>query len=44
MSKTHFGECCVCGQRKNLTFEHIPPRKAHNTTQAIEIMNPIQFF
>lgn len=44
MGRTHFGVCCVCGEKKNLTFEHIPPRKTNNTTQVKHIVNPIDFF
>lgn len=29
MSK-HFGNCALCGKEAELTFEHIPPRKAFN--------------
>lgn len=28
----HFGKCALCGKKCNLTFEHIPPRKAFNWT------------
>lgn len=30
MKKKHFGVCALCGQESELTFEHIPPRKAFN--------------
>lgn len=43
MSKTHFGMCCVCGNRTNLTFEHIPPKKANNNTQVKYISDHINF-
>ena len=26
----HYGRCALCGQESELTFEHIPPRKAFN--------------
>ena len=28
----HFGKCALCGQECELTFEHIPPRAAFNST------------
>ena len=28
--KNHFGKCALCGKECQLTFEHIPPRKAFN--------------
>lgn len=30
----HFGKCALCGKECDLTFEHIPPRKAFNDTPA----------
>ena len=30
MAKKEHGNCCICGQEKDLTFEHIPPRAAFN--------------
>ena len=33
MSK-HFGKCALCGKECELTFEHIPPRAAFNSTPA----------
>lgn len=33
MSK-HFGKCALCGKECELTFEHIPPRAAFNSTRA----------
>jgi len=30
----HEGACRVCGRRRNLTFEHIPPRAAGNSSPA----------
>lgn len=44
MGKTHFDTCCVCGNKDNLTFEHIPPRQANNDKQTKEIIDPIVFF
>lgn len=44
MGKAHFGICCVCGAKRNMTFEHIPPRKANNTRQVKSIIDPIGFF
>lgn len=32
------------GLKKNMTFEHIPPRKANNTRQVKSIIDPIGFF
>ena len=34
MAKSHFGKCALCGEEKELTFEHIPPRAAFNTKPA----------
>nr|MBI1231531.1 hypothetical protein [Cytophagales bacterium] len=28
--KTHYGKCRICGQNKELSYEHIPPRVALN--------------
>ena len=28
--KAHFGTCCICGEHRKLTFEHVPPRSAFN--------------
>ncbi|QEA44581.1 hypothetical protein FGL83_07775 [Leuconostoc lactis] len=44
MGKTHSGECCVCGKKGKLTFEHIPPRNANNRNQVKTIINPIDLF
>lgn len=33
MSK-HWGKCALCGKECELTFEHIPPRAAFNSTPA----------
>ncbi|MFT9469562.1 hypothetical protein [Leuconostoc pseudomesenteroides] len=44
MGKTHFGTCCVCGKKGNMTFEHIPPRQANNEKQIKKILDPIGFF
>ena len=30
----HYGKCSLCGQETELTFEHIPPRGAFNSTPA----------
>lgn len=30
MAKKVYGTCCICGEEKELTFEHIPPRAAFN--------------
>lgn len=30
MAKKVHGICCICGEEKELTFEHIPPRAAFN--------------
>ena len=30
----HFGRCALCGKKSDLTFEHIPPRAAFNSTPA----------
>lgn len=30
MRKETFGKCAICGKYKKLTFEHIPPKSAHN--------------
>lgn len=34
MNTNHFGECALCGNENNLTYEHIPPRKAFNSQGA----------
>lgn len=34
MPKKHFGKCALCGEECELTFEHIPPRAAFNSTPA----------
>ena len=31
------GICCICGEYKELTFEHIPPNKAFNYCRAKSI-------
>lgn len=30
MKKTKQGVCCICGEEKELTYEHIPPKAAFN--------------
>jgi hypothetical protein len=30
MSEKHFAKCALCGEEKELTFEHVPPHKAFN--------------
>lgn len=30
--KNHFGKCALCGKACELTFEHVPPRAAFNST------------
>lgn len=30
MGKTKRGICCICGEEKELTYEHIPPKAAFN--------------
>ncbi len=30
--KNHFGKCALCGKECELTFEHVPPRAAFNST------------
>lgn len=32
--KNHFGKCALCGKECELTFEHVPPRAAFNSTSA----------
>ena len=32
--KNHFGKCALCGKECELTFEHVPPRAAFNSTPA----------
>ncbi len=32
MAKKHFGKCALCRQESKLTFEHIPPASAFNST------------
>lgn len=34
MIDTHRGICYICGKEDELTFEHIPPRKAFNWHRA----------
>lgn len=34
MSRRYFGKCALCGKECELTFEHIPPRAAFNSTPA----------
>ena len=33
MDNSHYGKCCLCGQHKKLTFEHVPPKSAFNSTK-----------
>jgi hypothetical protein len=30
MTEKHVGKCALCGEEKELTFEHVPPHKAFN--------------
>jgi len=30
MAKRPKGVCCLCGEVKRLTYEHIPPKSAYN--------------
>ena len=32
--KKHIGKCALCGKKTELTFEHIPPRSAFNSSPA----------
>ena len=32
MGKEIFGNCKLCGKYKKLTFEHVPPEKAFNSS------------
>ena len=43
MSSKISGICHICGKETELTFEHLPPRKANNNNRAkaIEIYNRI---
>lgn len=34
MTNNHFGKCALCGKECELTFEHIPPKKAFNNARA----------
>ena len=36
--KDYYGICHICGQEKELTFEHIPPKKANNNSRAKAIV------
>ena len=38
MNKKVYGICHICGKKKELTFEHIPPRKANNSNRAKAIV------
>lgn len=33
VDNSHYGKCCLCGQHKKLTFEHVPPKSAFNSTK-----------
>lgn len=44
MGKTHFGTCAVCGKRKNLTFEHIPPKATGNNQQVKFVADSTDIF
>ena len=37
MGKKNEDYCHICGEYTNLTFEHIPPKKAGNQTKVNEI-------
>ena len=39
MSNNKYGKCAICGLQRNLTFEHIPPRKAFNSSRVQRIEN-----
>ena len=34
----HYGKCALCGRECELTFEHIPPRGAFNSTPARPVL------
>lgn len=34
--KKHIGICAACGEEKELTFEHVPPRNSGNSSKAIQ--------
>lgn len=38
MGKNNYGICHICGKEKELTFEHLPPRKANNSNRAKAIV------
>lgn len=38
MIKSNYGVCHICGQERDLTFEHLPPRKANNDSRAKAIV------
>lgn len=38
MSKNKKGICHICGEKKKLTFEHLPPKKANNSNRTRVIM------
>ncbi|MBP0967818.1 MAG: hypothetical protein J5722_09295, partial [Oscillospiraceae bacterium] len=39
----HHGRCALCGKECELTFEHIPPRAAYNSTP-VKPVNGKDFF
>lgn len=45
MKNKHTGNCCLCGKFRELSFEHFPPKCAHNsngTFEAFDFMDYIQ--
>ena len=32
----HYGKCRICGEEKQLTYEHVPPEKAYNSNTIVE--------
>lgn len=38
MAKKIIGTCCICGEEKEMTFEHLPSKGAGNTVPMIERM------
>lgn len=38
MKKDNYGICHICGQVKELTFEHLPPKKANNSNRVKAIV------
>ena len=33
LKKKHQGKCCICGKEGNLTYEHVPPKSAFNSSR-----------